>query len=739
MAEHQNPPFVIADVIIDQTIPLVLKYEVPPFFHGENLVGKRCEVPFRNKTVKGFIFDVHKQEHKETLKTLLAVSESLAIPHKLLKLALWMSKYYVTPLSKVLHFFVPKIVKQQDIEESFTHGKFNIDYQEAIFEFIKIHHPKKRNLKNFIEESFQDDVVLSLSLIKKKLKKEVFETFENNHWITFVKKTTALDFDNVTGIKKTLTKEQKTAASNLIEALNQDKNSIHLLYGVCGSGKTEVYCEVIEEAIKQKKGIIYLIPEVALAPQTIQRLKKRFHIPISLIHHGVSDGVKKKDYESLLSGQVQFVVGARSAIFAPVKNLGLIIIDEEHESAYKQEGMPTYHAKDVAIMRSRLENCMLLLGSATPSIETFYQTTTGKITRHHLLQRPSNFTLPTIHLANLGTEFLKAQGFNLFAETPLKELEQNFKRGEQSLIFINRRGYNALQQCTSCAEAIKCKNCSIAMTFHKNDGLLICHFCGFNQMPPQTCPLCNQATMQFKGVGTQLVEARVKMFLKEARILRIDKDTTSKKGSLETLFETFSSKGADILIGTQMIAKGLDFSHLTLAIILNIDSTFNRPDFRAHEEAFQLMTQVAGRAGRSCLKGQVFIQTHNTEHPLCLQAQKGDYFQFYENEIKERQAFDYPPFSRLVRFVFSGQLQDKTALYAEQFRHFLLQSLPKDFTIEPIVPCFHEMIDNHFRFQFLIKGKTAVKLFEIIENLDKTIKMPHNLKRLIDVDPLTTS
>lgn len=739
MADDQSSYFVIADVVIDQAIPLILKYEVPPYLQSIDLIGKRCEVPFRNKTIKGFIFDIQKQASKQALKTLIAVSESLTMPPSLLKLALWMSKYYVTPLSKVLHFFVPKIIKKQSIEEIYTHGKFNQLYKEAIIEFLKQHHGKKKVLNKFIIESIEADTTFNLSVIKTKLKKELFQTFEKNQWLSFVKKTTCLEFDTITSLKKTLTHEQKQASDALIASLNDNKHSVHLLYGVCGSGKTEVYFEVIEQALKEKKGIIYLIPEVALAPQTINRLKKRFHVPISLIHHGVSEGVKKTDYEALLSGQICFVVGARSAIFAPVKNLGLIIIDEEHENAYKQEGMPTYHAKDVAIMRARIENAMLILGSATPSIETYYQTTIGKIKKHTLLQRPAHVSLPSIHLAHLGTDFQKAQGFHLLAEQPFKALEDNFKRGEQSLIFINRRGYNSLQQCSCCAEAIKCKNCSIAMTFHKNEGHLICHFCGFTQPPVQNCPLCGHTTMQFKGFGTQLVEARLQMFLKEAKIVRIDKDTTSKKGSLETLFETFSTKGADILIGTQMIAKGLDFSHLTLAIILNIDSTFNRPDFRAHEDAFQLMTQVAGRAGRSCLKGQVFIQTYNINHPLCLQAQKGDYVQFYNTEIKEREAFHYPPFSRLVRFVFSGTMQDKTLSYALLFRQFLLTSLPVDYTIEPIVSCFHEIIDNHFRFQFLIKGKIAIKLYEIVDEFDKKITMPTHLKRLIDVDPLTIS
>lgn len=739
MANDQDPSFLVADVVIDQHIPMVLSYKIPDDLKDQDLLGKRCQIPLKNQIVKGFICQIKTVSNADKLKTLIAVSEAIQLPPKLLKLAFWMSKYYVSPLSKVLQFFVPKAIKDQNIEPNFTHAVIKKDLQEQILDYLKANFPKKKKLRLFVEEALEEQSTYTISALKKKLSKTIYEVFETNEWLEFSKKSNALDFETLITTKKTLTDAQKKVSSDLIHYFQNNTSTIHLLHGVCGSGKTEVFCEVIEEALRQKKGIIYLIPEVALAPQTIHRLKKRFNVPISLMHHAINDGMKKREYEGLLSGQIQFVVGARSAIFAPVKDLGLIIIDEEHEQAYKQEGMPTYNAKDVAIMRARLETAMVILGSATPSIETYYQTTVGKIIKHELHARPSGAILPEIHLAALGTEFQKAQGLHLFAQRPLQELEANFKRGEQSLIFINRRGYHSLQQCSSCAEAIKCQNCSIAMTHHKSDGLLICHFCGFQQAPPSSCPLCGQATMQFKGAGTQLVEAKLKSFLNQARVIRIDKDTTSKKGSLEGLFETFSSHGADILIGTQMVAKGLDFSHLTLAIILNIDGTFNRPDFRAHEEAFQLMTQVAGRTGRSCLKGQVFIQTSNTDHPLCLMAKEGDYQSFYQNEINERRNYLYPPFSRLVRFVFAGQDMAKTQSYAENFRALLLKSLPEDYTIEPLVPCFHELIDKHYRLHFLIKGQKAVKLYEIIETIDRHLKSPFGIKRLIDVDPLTIS
>jgi primosomal protein N' (replication factor Y) (superfamily II helicase) len=739
MAEDQNNPCLIAEVIVDQKLPLVLSYKVPS--HLENIIqeGCRCQIPLRQKTLKGFVLSLKKEIPSSPLKTLLDISDSFILPRALLKLCEWMSRYYATPLSKVLHFFVPKIMKESSLTQTLTHGQFNPEAQEELLLFLQTKYPRRKKVFAFVESSLQDKSVLSLKEIKKTLSSELYQECVDKNWIIAQKKTSQLEFETVSRIKKTLTEEQQDVSLNLRSALRDNRLSVHLIHGVCGSGKTEVYFEAIEEALQQGLGIIYMVPEVALAPQTINRLKSRFNVPIALIHHQVSDGIKKQDFEDLIEGRVSLVVGARSAIFAPIKNLGLIIIDEEHESAYKQEGMPTYHAKDVAIMRARIEHAMVILGSATPSIETFYQATIGKIILHTLKSRPFKTSMPDIELVSLGTEFQKAQGLGLFAEPTLKALEENFKRGEQSLIFINRRGYNALVQCSSCAEAIKCNSCSIPMTFHKQDNKLICHFCGFQTTPPQVCPLCSHETMQYKGVGTQLVEAKLSKTFKESRVLRIDKDSTAKKGSLDNYFQIFSSQGADILIGTQMIAKGLDFSGLTLAIILNIDGTFNRPDFRAHEEAFQLMMQVAGRVGRSILKGKVYIQTFNPHHPLCLKAKEHDYLSFYRSEIEERKLYSYPPFSRLIRFVFSDIDESRLLEYAQAFRKMLARDLPEDYCIEPLNPCFHEVIEKHYRFHFIIKGLKPVKLYQIIQSIDKELKAPSTLRRLIDVDPVTTS
>lgn len=736
MADDQNSSFLVAEVVVDQKLPLVLSYHVPESLASIIQTGMRCEMPLRNKTSKGFVIGLKTLSSKDKLKSLLGLSQSIILPQKLIELAMWMSRYYVTPLTKVLHFFVPKIIKDQTLETIHTHALITDEHKRRALEYLKERHPRKKKAYNFLHE--YSCSALLIKLFEKHLGKDLFNAFIQEGLITYVQKATSGDFESLSVIKKTLTVEQSQAAFDLISDLSAQTFSCHLLHGVCGSGKTEVYMEVIEKALALGLGIVYLVPEVSLAPQTLRRLKQRFSVPIALLHHQVSDGIKKQEFEALLDGSIQFVLGARSAVFAPVKNLGLIIIDEEHEGAYKQEGMPTYHTKDVAIMRARLEQAMVILGSATPSVETYYQATSGKIKLHQLLKRPRADAMPDIHIAALGTEFQKAQGFHLFAESTLKALIETFQRGEQSLIFINRRGYNALQTCSGCGEAIKCHACSVPMTYHKNENLLICHFCSFKQPPPQTCPLCAETTLQFKGIGTQLVEARVKMILKEARILRVDKDTTSKKGSLESYFESFSSQGADVLIGTQMIAKGLDFSHLTLAIILNIDGAFNKPDFKAHEEAFQLMTQVAGRAGRSILKGRVYIQTLNPHHSLIEKAKEGRYIDFYHSEIEQRKTFGYPPFSRLIRFIFSSTDLSKLESYAQSFRQELILQLSSDFVVEPLIPCFHERIDHHFRYHFLIKGKQPIKLYQIIERLDQKLKPPSLIKRLIDVDPLST-
>lgn len=738
MATDQIASCLVCEVITDQKIPLVLSYVVPHEWIQDAEVGKRVEVPIKNRFVKGFIYSLKEEKEASHLKSVAKISKTQAISPKLLELAVWMSKYYVTPLSKVLSYFVPKLIKKQDLDPQKTHGQLDKTSIPQLEKWLQEHHPRKKKVFSFLERIKSSSDSFSLKELKKQLGTALFDIAFQNQWILQENKTHLLEFEPVQSAKKILTDEQKQASAKMLSYLGQNGFSIHLLHGVCGSGKTEVYFELIEEVLKLSKSVIYLVPEVALAPQTIQRLKKRFQVPIALIHHQVSDGIKKQDYEALQKGQIKIAVGARSALFSPMKNLGLIVVDEEHEAAYKQEGMPTYHAKDVAIMRAKLEDCMVVLGSATPSCESYYQALQGKMILHELKHRPNTSQLPDIHLATLGTDFQKAQGLNLFAEPVIKALRKNFEMGEQSLIFINRRGYHVLQQCTSCAEAIKCQNCSIPMTYHKHELKLSCHYCSYEQNVPKECPLCGSETMQFKGVGTQYVESRLQKALPEARILRVDKDTTTKKGAIDNYFEIFSSQGADILIGTQMIAKGLDFSNLTLAIVLNIDGAFNRPDFRAHEEAFQLMTQVAGRAGRSLLKGQVYIQTTNPDHFLCQVAKMQDYKRFYEKEILDRQTYHYPPFSRLVRFVFSDQNLDRLKNYAEMFRQHLLKALPENYIIEPLASCMHEMIDKHYRYQFLIKGPKPIKLYQIIEAIDKKHTLPHSLKRLIDVDPKTT-
>lgn len=737
MESDQDTLCLVAECVIDQHIPITLSYVVPKNLKDLAKVGSRCQVPLRDKSVKGFILSLKEQEASLSLKEIEEILTHVEIQPKLLELALWMSRYYVTSLSRVLHFFVPKVIKEKAYEKTYTHAFFEKNALDLISSYLKEHHPRKKKAQSFIETLDAENTTHTISDLKKQLSLPLYEMFCQKGWIIQKEIDFEDDFDPIISQKKILTDEQAFCARSIISHLNHTF-SCHLIFGVCGSGKTEVYFEVMEACLKQNKSIIYLIPEVSLAPQTILRIKRRFHEKVALFHHKISDGIKAKDWEELKEGKTSIVVGARSAIFAPMKNLGLVIIDEEHEGAYKQESMPTYHTKDVALMRCKFENAMLLLGSATPSIESFHYAKEGKITLHTLKNRPSHATLPEIFLTSLQTEFIKAQGFHLFSEKALKELEINFKRGEQSLIFINRRGYHSQQMCSSCHEPIVCHQCSIPLTFHKNDNALICHYCGFSTPAKQECPSCKSPTLKFKGYGTQLVETKLNQIFQEAKILRIDKDTTSKKDALENLIDTFSSKGADILIGTQMIAKGLDFSHLTLAIIVNMDSLIHRPDFRAHEQAFQLMTQVAGRAGRSDLKGQVIIQTLSPELPIFQKAQNQDYESFFNEEIQVRQSFDYPPFSRLTRFVFSAKDLPKLENYAKTFRQKLIEKCSSNITIEPVISCFHEKIEGEYRLHMLIKSKQAIKLYQILEEIDKSFRLAFGIKRVIDVDPQST-
>ncbi|GCD83402.1 primosomal protein N' [Parageobacillus thermoglucosidasius] len=501
-----------------------------------------------------------------------------------------------------------------------------------------------------------------------------------------------------------LTAEQEKALSSVIESVRTNKHEVFLLYGVTGSGKTEVYMQAIEEVLRQGKEAIVLVPEISLTPQMVKRFKGRFGSQVAVLHSGLSIGEKYDEWRKIHRKEVQLVVGARSAIFAPFENLGMIIIDEEHETSYKQEENPRYHARDVAIYRARVHGCPVVLGSATPSLESFARAKKGVYQLLTLQKRVSDNGMPDVHIVDMREE-LRSGNRSMFSRALFEKLKDRLHKGEQSVLFLNRRGYSTFVMCRGCGYVIRCPHCDISLTYHRAGQRLKCHYCGYEEPITYHCPSCGNEHIRFFGTGTQKVEEELTKLLPEARVIRMDVDTTSRKGAHERLLAEFGEGKADILLGTQMIAKGLDFPKVTLVGVLAADTTLHLPDFRASEKTFQLLTQVSGRAGRHALPGEVVIQTYTPEHYSIALAAKHDYDAFYQREMVLRKMRGYPPFYYLTLITVSHPEITKAVAVTDKIAAYLRAQLSKEAIILGPVASPIARLHDRYRYQCMIKYK----------------------------------
>ncbi len=450
-----------------------------------------------------------------------------------------------------------------------------------------------------------------------------------------------------------------------------------------------MYIQAIDHALKLGKGTIMLVPEISLTAQTIQRFRSRFHEKIAILHSRLSHGERNDEWHKIRQGDAKIVIGARSALFSPVKDLGLIIVDEEHEQSYKQQDdAPSYQGRDVAVMRGKLSHSTVILGSATPSLESYYNAQKGKYILSVLTQRAEAASMPTVQIVDMKKEFEKAKGFTHFSDALLTGIKKRQEVGEQTILFLNRRGYHTNLLCQSCGKTVQCAHCDVSLTFHLEDNALACHLCGYRvSPPPKCCPHCQGSNpLKFKGAGTEQIEKALHAILPGIRTIRVDGDTTRHKGSHQRLLRDFGTGKADVMIGTQMIAKGLHFPEVTLVGVLNSDASLNIPDFRASETVFQLITQVSGRAGRGVVSGEVIIQTAMPDNTTIRLASEQDYVKFYEEEIIVRQLFNYPPFSQIAKLTFSGTDAKGTEKAAQRLRHELTARMPSEFELLPVVP-----------------------------------------------------
>lgn len=563
-----------------------------------------------------------------------------------------------------------------------------------------------------------------------------------NGWLTFIEKEAYRDpFANQTFEKTTalsLNAEQQVAVETILQSVQEQQSQTYLLEGITGSGKTEVYLQVIAEVLNQGKTAIILVPEISLTPQMVQRFKSRFGEHVAVMHSGLSQGEKYDEWRKIERGEAEVVVGARSAIFAPIENIGVIIVDEEHEASYKQEETPRYHARDLAIWRSEYHHCPVVLGSATPSLESRARAQKNVYQRLRLTQRANQAaTLPTIDVVDMRKE-VENGNVSSFSMSLQEKLQERLEKNEQSVLLLNRRGYSSFVMCRDCGYVLPCPNCDISLTLHMDSKTMKCHYCGHEERIPYRCPNCGQDKIRYYGTGTQKVEEELQTLLPESRILRMDVDTTRRKGAHEKILRTFGEGQADILLGTQMIAKGLDFPNVTLVGVLNADTALNLPDFRSSERTFQLLTQVSGRAGRAEKPGEVIIQSFNPEHYAIQLAKAQDYEDFYTKEMYIRHRGDYPPYYFTVQITASHPEENEAAKQMFQIATKLKQGLSPQAILLGPTPNAIMRVNNRYFYQVIIKYKQEPMLQPLLKEIltDTQRATARGLKLSIDAEPM---
>ena len=532
-----------------------------------------------------------------------------------------------------------------------------------------------------------------------------------------------------------LNPQQEEAFKTIHSSISDESPAVLLIHGITASGKTELYLQAISEVLARKKQAIVLVPEISLTPQAQERFAGRFGRQAILLHSRLTNSERAGAWREIHSGKINIVIGARSAIFAPLKKLGLIIIDEEHENSYKQNESPRYHARDVAIKRAQLSNALVLLGSATPSLESFYMAR-REYKLVHLTKRIDDRCLPEVEIVDMRREF-SGKRHLLFSGRLMNALEEVLKIKKQAIILLNRRGYSTFLICKGCGYVVRCKHCSVSLTYHSGREVLRCHYCGHEEPLPPVCPGCNKNYIRRLGVGTQQVEKRMRQLFPYARIQRMDSDITRKRRSHIDILKRFEQREIDILIGTQMIAKGLDFPEVTLVGVISADTALNLPDFRASERTFQLLTQVAGRAGRGASPGKVIIQTYNPAHYAIRCAKMHDYISFYNKEMDFRRQLLYPPFTHFIAILLRGRNEKEVSKASAELSELLEERCPDTIKVLGPIPAPLPKIRGKFRYQLILKGSRPDELRALLKESLTCLHREKGVEVVVDVDPVS--
>ena len=718
-----------AEVLIEYSAKAIDKtftYIIPDHLRNDIKIGMKVLIPFGTKTINGFVTNIT-NEFKDTyeLKTIVdIVDKYLCLNKEMMELGEYLQEKTLCTKIAAYQAMLPSALKVKDKKNNYTKYITYIELiatKEQIEEYINNNSRKKINI----------EILTNLLNTKKELKSKYTSTNIKQLLEANLIKETQEQVYRLNKEKKeiehfTLSEQQE----NAINQVDLNTNKTYLLHGVTGSGKTEVYMRLIEKTIKNNKTAIMLVPEISLTTQIVNRFYDRFGPEVAIFHSALSDGERFDEYLKILRNEVKIVVGTRSAVFTPLNNLGLIILDEEHSENYKQDSNPRYHATDMADYRAKYHNIPLILGSATPSLESMARAQKGVYEYIEMTKRIGTSTLPTVKIIDMAEEMKKRN--TIFSEELINKICDRLISNEQSIILLNRRGYSTVITCKSCGYTYECPHCDITLTYHKSSNNLRCHYCGYTVFKGEECPECKEKALIDYGLGTEKLEQELTKKVPDARIIRMDADTTSTKGSHQEIIDKFKNHEYDILLGTQMISKGLDFPLVTLVGVINADTTLNIPDFRSGERTFSLLSQVAGRAGRGEKKGEVILQTYNPDNFTLKCVQENDYMKFYNYEMNNRHKLDYPPYYYLTSIKIASSDYDIASKEITKVKRYLEKNISKKSIILGPTTASMFKVKNIYRFQIIVKYKVDPMLQKTLKELDELYKL--NTKANIEID-----
>ena len=734
----------VARVTLEIALRREFDYLIPPEFAGHVEVGTRVKVPFGRRQVLGCVTALAESSTFETLKPILKIigTQSL-VTSRVLELARWMADYYCCAPETALKSVLPDAVRKEQEgwrERLYVRVLPGADGIDALTK-------RQTEIYHVIEE--HRTIALQELLRLTATTAQTLRKLEDKSLIEIAPKITERDpyaneqFVPTTPLK--LNPEQAKALENIMV----ESGRVFLLHGVTGSGKTEVYLQAIARALEDGKGSIVLVPEISLTPQTVERFKARFssgplRTLVAVLHSHLSAGERHDEWHKIRQGRAKIVIGARSAIFAPVEPLGLIIVDEEHEHSYKQEEAPRYHARDVAVVRGQREGATVVLGSATPSLESYHNAKRSKYTLLEMPSRVDDKQMPLVRVQDMRAEKSKGdKGPPIFSQRLKDAIHHRLEAGEQTILFLNRRGFATSMQCPDCGLVAECPNCSLSLTYHRREQTLRCHICGHRDHAPQRCPneQCRSPKIRFHGIGTEKVEDVLLKLFPSANVCRMDSDALKRKDDFRRILDDFRRGKIDILVGTQMIAKGLHFPRVTLVGIVYADTSLHLADFRAGERTFQLLTQVAGRAGRGDVEGEVVVQTFSPVHPAIQFARRHDFEGYFEAEMEFREQLLYPPFTRAALLTIRGRNEDKVKFSADHIKRKLEKLILKlpDLVISGPAPAPLLRAENFYRYQIMLRLGQMSLLSRHLALIDAQLTLPDDVTLTIDIDPVNLS